>query len=224
MDKEFSKDFMNRGVKFIIIILRWISLLFTVAIGGLTTAFLIMIIIQNVNFANSLIARIVSYITLYNESYILDFIQRYGSLRVVCSTLVYGVITTVTYGMIYYLLDNFITLFDNINEGKVFDKENMNKVKKAAKIAILTALLSPLSMAIEYFAVGFLGPNHAQYIGIFFAIIAYVLYLIFKQGYTLENQNKKLQKEIDKYKIKEEESKIEEVKKEVKKKKAAKIK
>lgn len=215
-------DVIEFMTKFIVHILKWCCLLAAVTFGGLTIGYLIIAVIRNVDLANTMIAKMTSYITFYNYDEAIMYINSRGAANVIVASLAYGFAHSLTYAIMYYILDKYLGLFKKIKNTKVFTKENLDTVRNCVYLSLVCSIVNPLIITVAFLSTQMLGTDHINFNGLFYVIISYTIFLIYKEGYKLEKENIDLKKSLSDKTIKETDKKIEKVKKETKAKKTTK--
>lgn len=219
-DSIFEENtLMEILIKSLIYMFKWLSFCIFVFIGGLTVCLFVMYVIRGNDLPNTVMAKIFSYITMYDFDTSLDLIDSFGKLKVVVAGCGYGFGVSLTYLLIYMVVSKFIAIFNSIVRDNMFTKENLKLINEALPLSLFIAFLLPIIIFCANYSTGIFDYTQINMGGIIYICVAYILKVIFTKGYDLQKRNLKYSKEIAEVKIRENEKKVAKIKEEAKEKK-----
>lgn len=213
--ENYEKNLLGNFIKILVYIIRWLCLALCVINVGLLIGFLVMIIFNGSDISNEVIAKMMELITYYDSEEALELINNNGLLKCVVGTFGYGLALSITYGVKYVLINNFIKLLNTIIDGEMYTKENVKLINDSMPLSVIVAFTQPVIVFVCNYSTNLFGYDIIDVSGVTYICVAYLLKLIFEKGYELARKNFRYNKELSNIKAQEAELKLEKLKKEV---------
>ena len=215
MKKDFyEKNLASVFINFLLYVFKWLCLGMCVVYAAFTIGLVIMSLFSGGELANVVLTKMMGYISGMDSETTLNLIQSVGKVRVIVATCGYGFIATLVYGIAYNLESKFKTLLDSIFNGEMYTKKNVDLINGAIPYTLIIAFAPAVILYVIIEMTGVFEMSDINVSGIIYVVIAYILKLMFEKGYQIERENNRHEKQLSDIKAREEELKMETLKKE----------
>lgn len=210
---NIDKSYLCTIIYCIFAILKWAFFALCIVSAAFTLGFLVMIIFRGDLINNTMIAKMYSWLTFTSESNALDLVTKCGVFNVGFTAIIYGVVATITNGILYNMFNKFIDILISIITGNMYTKDNIEILQKLFPSTFVLAFFKPIMIIILADTLGVLSTSSIRLSGLTYVFVVFLLKVIFEKGYELEKKNIKISTEISDYKAREAEIKMEELSK-----------
>ena len=224
MDTKTRKIVYHTG-NVILFLFKYFCLILFILSLGMTIGLTVFSIAKGDTMPNTLIANMVNHITGDDVTEVLEAIIRFGKTDTIVAACGLGFADAITYLILFFVIGGYSKLYKSLILGNIYTKENFEIIKESVPLTMILLFTQPIIMTIIR-ELSHINDSFGSYnfIGLPFALISVLLYLMVDKGLILENKIKSYEKQLDKIEEEKQEAEIIALEKQVRERHAAKAK
>ena len=209
----------------ILFLFKYFCLILFILSLGLTLGLTILSIAKGDNMPNTLIANMVTHITGNDYKEVLESIVRFGKTDTIVAACGLGFADAITYLLLYFVIGGYGKMFKPLMLDNIYTKENYEILKESVPLSMILLFTQPIILTIIR-EISHINETFGTYnfIGIPFAIISVLLYIVVEKGLSLESKIKLYEKKLAQVEEEKQEAEIIALEKQVRERHAAKAK
>ncbi len=208
MDIRYTKLVYYVG-KVSLLIIKYFCLFLFIFTAGKTIGLTVYSLIKGDAMPNTLIATMVGSITGNDIHEILEAIVKYGKLDTIVSASGIGFADSITFLLLFFVIGGYSRIFKALILENIYTKENLEILKESVPLTLILLFTQPIVITLIRDIIK-INDSFGSYnfIGIPFAIISIVLYIVVDNGLDLEKKIKSYERKLAKVEEEKQEAEI----------------